>query len=381
MSLRVRTIVDQRLSAVEMVDAGVGVAEVARRFGVSRQAVYLWKRRHEADLETGLEDRSRRPHHSPTQTAGWVEGRLIAERKKWGFGAKKILRRLQDQEPGIVWPPRSTADAIFKRFGLVQTRPRAKRRYAPTAAPASYQDHAAGEVMTGDYKGQFRMRNGRYCYPFTVADPVSRYLLACDGYESISIDQTWSSLTNVFRTYGLPKIFHTDNGIPFGTSGHGRFSTISARLMKLGVQPVYSRPAHPQDNGRHERMHRTLMERTTIRPASTIADQQALFDEFRAMFNVERPHESLGLDRPVAHHRRSPRTFPENAPALEYEPHFETYLIDVRGRIRWRGRRIFFADAFANELVAFEPIDYSTWRVHYGAFVIGTFDDTQRKLL
>lgn len=381
MALRTRTIVDQRLSAVELVEAGIAVAEVARRFGVSRQSIYLWQQRYEAESGAGLEDRSRRPHRSPTQTPQWIEERLIAERLKWGFGSKKILRRLHDQEPATAWPPRSTADAIFKRSGLVQTRPRSRRQYAPTSAPSSYKNHAAGEVMTGDYKGQFRMRNGRYCYPFTVADPVSRYLLACDAYESISIEQTWSSLMNIFRTHGLPLIFHTDNGIPFGTSGHGRFSTISARLMKLGVQPVYSRPAHPQDNGRHERMHRTLMERTTISPASSIAGQQTLFDDFRAMFNVERPHESLGLDRPATHYRPSSRLFPETPPTLEYEPHFETYLVDVRGRIRWRGQRIFFADAFANEQVAFEPIDYSTWRVHYGAFVIGTFDDTRRKLL
>ena len=372
---------EQRLSAIEFLEAGKGVSEVAERFGVSRQAVYDWKGRYEAEGETGLEDRSRRPHRSPSQTPRWIEERLIEERKQWGFGSKKILRRLQDQEPDVSWPPRSTADAIFKRAGLVRGRRTSKRRYAPTAAPRSYEASAPGEVMTVDYKGQFRLGNGRYCYPLTVADPVSRYLLACDAFEGISLEQTWASLTRVFRDYGLPMIVHSDNGIPFGTSGHGPFSTICARLMKYGIQPRYSRPGHPQDNGRHERMHRDLMEQTTIHPAGNNAGQQVLFDDFRHMFNRERPHESLGLDRPADHHRCSPRPFPTVEPVLEYEPHFETHLVDGRGRITWRGQRIFFAEAFANERIAFEPVDYSSWRVHYASFVIGYFDQTNRKLL
>ena len=369
---------EQRLSAMEMLEAGGGVSEVAERFGVSRQAVYDWKQRYGADRKSGLNDRSRRPHHSPKRTAEWIEQRLIEERKRWGFGAKKILRRLQDAEPAVVWPPRSTTDAIFKRAGLVRGRRSNKRAFAPVEARRNYETSAAGEVMTVDYKGQFRLGNGRYCYPLTVADPVSRYLLACDAFEEISLEQTWTSLTRVFREYGMPRMVHSDNGIPFGTSGHGRFSTISVRLMKHGIQPIYNRPGHPEDNGRHERMHRTLMEDTTIRPAQNIAGQQVLFDAFRGMFNQERPHEGLGLDRPADRHRLSLTAFPLVEPVLDYQPNFETQLVDGRGRIHWRGKRVFFSEAFAHERIAFEPIDYSTWRVHYGSFVIGSLDAKQR---
>lgn len=381
MALRTRTIVDQRLSAVEWVTTGISVTEVAERLGVSRQAVYNWLERYRMDPEGGLHERSRRPHTSPTRTAEAIEQRVIAERQRWGFGSKKILRRLEDEHPEVAWPPRSTIDAIFKRAGLVCSRKKVRRRFAPIEARRPYEASAAGEVMTADYKGQFRLRNGRYCYPLVVADPVSRYVLACDAYTGISLEQTWATLVRVFREHGMPNLLHTDNGMPFGTSGQGRFSTISVRLMKYGIQPVYNRPGHPEDNGRHERLNRTLLERTVIHPAHNNAGQQVLFDEFRRMFNEERPHESLGQDRPVSRYRPSPRAFPEREPVIEYEPHFETKVIDRRGRIHWRGEQLYFSDAFAGQPLGFERIDYSTWRVHYGSFVIGRFCSADKRLV
>jgi transposase InsO family protein len=373
--------VEQRLSAMELVGAGVGVGEIAERLGVSRQAIYDWKARYREDPEAGLNDRSRRPHSSPTRTAEAIEQRVIEERKRWGFGSKKILRRLQDQDPDVVWPPRSTIDAIFKRAGLAAARRPGRRRFAGVEARRSYQTTAAGEVMTADYKGQFRLRNGRYCYPLLVADPVSRYLFACDAYTGICLEQTWTTLVRVFREYGMPSMLHTDNGMPFGTSGQGRYSTISVRLMKYGIQPVYSRPGHPEDNGRHERLNKTLLESTVIHPARDNRGQQALFDDFRQMFNHERPHESLGMDRPASRHRPSPRPFPKRVPVVAYEPHFQTQTVDSRGRISWQGQRVYFSDAFANEQIAFERIDYTTWRVHYASFVIGQFTSADKRLV
>lgn len=372
---------EQRREAIELIAAGIGVREVAERVGVSRQAIYDWQQRHREDPVAGLNDRSRRPHTSPSRTPSALVERVIEERKRWGFGSKKILRRLQDQEPDIAWPPRSTIDAIFKREGLVRPHKAVRRRFAPAAARHTYEATAPGQVMTADYKGQFRLRNGRYCYPLLIADPVSRYLLACDAFTAISLEQTWASLVRVFREHGMPDMLHTDNGIPFGTSGHGRFSTISVRLMKYAIRPVYSRPGHPEDNGRHERLNKTLMEETTLDPARNNAGQQVVFDTFRSMYNEERPHESLGQDRPASRHRRSPRPFPSRVPVLEYEPHFETQLIDGRGRMNWRGKRVHFSDAFANERIAFERIDYSTWRVHYGSFVIGTYSDADKRFI
>lgn len=372
---------DQRLAAVQLVEAGVAVSEVAERSGVSRQAVYNWLDQHQADPEAGLNDRSRRPHTSPRRTPEAIEQRVIAERKRWGFGSKKILRRLQDEQPEVAWPPRSTIDVILKRAGLVHGRRTTRQRFAPVAARRTYDACAAGEVMTADYKGQFRLRNGSYCYPLLVADPVSRYLLACDAFTGISLEQTWTTFVQVFREHGLPNIVHTDNGTPFGTSGNGRFSTISVRLMKYGVQPVYSRPGRPGDNGRHERLNRTLLESTVVDPAYDHAGQQALFDRFLCMFNEERPHESLGQDRPASRYRRSPRPFPEREPVIEYEPHFDTRMVGRKGYINWQGEQVYFSEAFVGEPVAFERIDYSTWRVHYGSFVLGRFSSADKRLV
>lgn len=377
MALQNRTIVDQRRAAVELVKEQVSVTEVARRFGVSRQAVYDWVARVAESGESGLEDRSRRPHHSPTRTPEAIEQRLLAERKKWRFGAKKILRRLQDEDPGTAWPPRSTVDAIFRRAGLVESHRRPQRRFAPIAAPRPLLASQPGEVMTADYKGQLRLRNGRLCYPLTIADPVSRYLYACQAFSGTGFEHTWEALTRVFREFGMPKILHTDNGIPFGTSGHGRFSSLSVKLMKHGIQPVYNRPGNPQDNGRHERMHKTLLERLPFEAARDFAEQQIAFDGFRYEFNHERPHEALDQDRPAKRHRNPAASFPEVEPTPVYEAHFETERVDARGRIRWCGKQIFFSEAFANQTIAFEATDYTKWRVHFATFVIGTFDSTK----
>jgi putative transposase len=366
---------------MELLKQEISVSEIAQRLGVSRQAIYGWRARYLEDGESGLKDRSRRPHHSPTQTAEWIEQRLIAERNQTGFGSKKILRRLQDAEPEVAWPPRSTIDAVFKRAGLVQDHRTTKRAFAPAAAHRSYVAQEPGEVMTIDFKGQFRLRNGRLCYPLTIADPVSRYLLSCDAFERISLEQTWASLTRVFREYGMPNGVHSDNGVPFGTSGHGRFSTISVRLMKHGIQPTYNRPGHPQDNGRHERMHRTLLEHATLPPEEDHQQQQVRFDQFRQMFNHERPHEGIGLDRPANRHRCSPRPFPTTEPVLEYEPHLETHIVDPHGRIAWQGHRLFISEAFAGERLGFERADYTSWRVHFGSFTVGSLDDATKTFI
>lgn len=381
MALQNRTIVDQRVEAVKRVAAGESVVSVAERFGVTRQSVHGWINRFEADGEAGLVDRSRRPHSSPRKTPDELEQALVAEREKWGFGAKKILRRCQDTDPGAAWPRRSTVDAIFKRNGLVEARRKVKRRLAPVEAVRAIAATVPGEVYTIDVKGQVRMGNGRLCYPITIADPVSRYLLACDAYESITFANAWASLVRVFREWGLPDRLHSDNGVPFGTSGHGRFSMISVRAMKYAVLPTYNRPGHPQDNGGHERMHKTLLEGAMIPPGLDLENQQRKFDEFRYIFNHERPHEGVDLDRPAQRHRRSRRSYPASEPKLTYEPRFEQRLVDARGRINWRGRQVFFSEAFANETIALEPISYTAWRVHYASFVIGTMQDDGSVLL
>lgn len=378
MPLREKTMVEKRVEAVLMVRAGCSVSEVARRWEVSRPTLYEWLRRYDAGEE--LADRSRAPHHCPHRTEPAIEERLLEERARWKFGAKKILTRLREEEPWIAWPSRATADALYSRAGMVRRRRRQKGPHLPITKPR-YQPQAAGDLTTVDYKGQFRLRNGKYCYPLTVVDAFSRYLIACEALPAIELASTWAVLRRVFREHGLPRAMQSDNGVPFGAHGNGRFSTLSVRLMRLGVEPIFSRPGKPQDNGAHERMHRTLKEHL-VDPAKTLAQQQLRFDEFRGMFNHERPHEGIDMQRPARLYRPSTRRqFPEKLPELEYDAHFETRSVQSNGMIRWRNQLIFVGRPFAGQRLGFEAIDYSLWNVHFAAFVVGVLDEERGEVL
>jgi len=373
MPLREETIVEKRLEAVLMVRSGLSISETARHYRVTRPTLYEWIRRYDAN--EGLADRSRAPHSCPHRTEEWIAERLIEERSRWKFGSKKILQRLHEDEPSIAWPSRATADVIFKRAGMVQRRRRRARTYAPISRPQR-PVNAPGDLTTVDFKGEFRLRNGKYCYPLTIADSFSRYLLACEALSSTELRSTWKVLERVFRDHGLPRAVQSDNGVPFGAHGHGRFSTLSVRLMRLGIEPIFSRPGKPQDNAAHERMHKTLKEYVQA-PSASLAHQQLAFDAFRNIFNHERPHEGIGMQRPVRLYRSSPRPFPEIAPKLEYEAWFETRLVHGNGMISWRNRSIYIGQPFAAHRLGFEPVDYALWNVHFATFVIGVLDENK----
>src|SRR5437763_150483 len=236
-----QTIVKVRGKMIEAVQRGMTIAQVARDFGVSRPTVYEWLSRWDPDDERSLADRSHAPHTQGHETPARIEQLLIAERKRWGFGSKKILQRLREQHPTLEWPHRSTVDAIFDRAGLVEKRKRSRRAHRVVPFRRPWVAHEPGELWTADFKGQFRLGNGRYCYPLTVADQVSRYLIVAHALPDVTLEPTWRRIERALREHGLPRAFHTDNGTPFG-HGLSRLSTMSVRLMKLDVEPVFSRP-------------------------------------------------------------------------------------------------------------------------------------------
>jgi putative transposase len=311
-----RTTVDIREEiALKALDGRYTVSEVALLHQVARPTVRLWRDRYREFGRSGMSDLSHAPHGCPHRTPPEIEELIVGERERFGWGSKKILRRLKDAYPELVLPSRSAVDAILKRRGLVQP----GRRQRPVAASpfrVRYPATEPAELMTIDYKGQFRMGNGRYCFPLTIADYVSRYLLACQGLSSTRLSEAWPVITRVFREYGLPKAMQSDNGPPFG-SPSGGLSTMSVRLMMLDVLPVFSRPARPQDNGRHERMHLDLKKEATRPPASNLASQQKKFDQFSSLYNFERPHESLNMERPANVFRSSMRPYPTRTPKPE----------------------------------------------------------------
>src|SRR5437763_6530872 len=329
-----QTIVKVRGKMIEAVQRGMTIAQVARDFGVSRPTVYEWLSRWDPDDERSLADRSHAPHTQGHETPARIEQLLIAERKRWGFGSKKILQRLREQHPTLEWPHRSTVDAIFDRAGLVEKRKRSRRAHRVVPFRRPWVAHEPGELWTADFKGQFRLGNGQYCYPLTVADQVSRYLIVAHALPDVTLEPTWRRIERALREHGLPKAFHTDNGTPFG-HGLSRLSTMSVRLMKLDIEPIFSRPGKPQDNGTHERMHRTLKEFATIPPAHSFAAQQKKFDAFQRLFNHERPHEALQMRRPASLFAGGTRPFPGRPSRIEYPPSLHLRTVTDQGSIKW----------------------------------------------
>lgn len=370
MPLRARTIMELREEVVLRVRGGLGITEVAEMYGLSRPTVYDWMGRYERGGVEALTDRSRAPKSSPNRVNEAIEQRLIAERQKWGFGSKATLQRLREEDPNIEWPARSTADEIFKRAGLTQRRRKGERkRITPFVRP--YQATRPGELLTVDFKGQFRLRNGKICYPLTLMDRVSRYVIACEALPSTHMEPAWAVIERALREWGLPKAVQSDNGPPFGANGYGRLSTISVRLMKLGILPVFSRPAKPQDNGAHERMHRVLKETATIPPGRTLREQQQKLDAFRHAYNHERPHEGIGMRRPARLWRGSRRPFPEKLEEFRYKRWFEVRTVAHSGMLQWNQQRIFVSHVLAGEQIGLEPVDADRSNVYFGPFYLG----------
>lgn len=354
------------------------VTELANRYGVSRKTLYKWLNRHDTDGSSGLVDRSRSPAHSPQQTSDEVMDRVVAFRKRFPFmGPRKIVARLMELHPEVDWPAPSTVGDILARADLVEHR----RRRNPPAHPLRERGSATApnDLMTVDYKGEFRLGNHRYCYPLTIVDHVTRFILACDAFDSTQQPHTRRAFERVFRTYGLPRAILSDNGSPFGSPGLARLSRLSLWWIRLGISVERIVPGHPEQNGAHERMHRTLKAETTRPPEPTLARQQKRFDRFVHDFNHERPHETLGQKRPVSLYTPSPRPYPKTLPALEYDGHLEVRKVDHRGTIKWKNEKLFLSHTLSGEIVGLEEIDDGAWSLYYGPVLLARFDERERR--
>lgn len=372
----------REMSAVDARDAFIRdylegidtMTELCERHGISRQTGYTWAERYDAHGIAGLQDRSRRPHHSPTATPQVVIDALIeARRRHRTWGPKKLL--------GGDWrlaarPARSTASAILKRAGLVRTLRRRQRPGHPgPPAPALVQPNA---VWTLDFKGQFRVE-GRWCYPLTVIDRCTRYVLACHALPAVDTGQTQRVLQRVFQRYGLPARVRSDNGVPFATAwAIARLSPLAVWWIRLGIVPELIAPGCPQQNGAHERFHRTLKAETAHPPAATWAAQQQRFVRYRQQFNHERPHEALGQQPPAAVYTPSPRPYPATLPPVSYPADCDVRHVGASGAVTRHGRRIFVSHVLVDQDVAFRPLDDGLWAVYFGPVLLGHFDERRR---
>jgi transposase InsO family protein len=290
------------------------------------------------------------------------------------WGARKLIRWLARRHPHLSLPAPSTAGDILKTLGLVK--PRRRRRQLSSLPHPLTEASRPNQVWTADFKGQFKTGDGRYCYPLTVADSYSRYLLACRSQLSVETIATKKNFQQLFGEYGLPEVIRTDNGVPFAApTAIGRLSRLSVWWIRLGIRPELIQPSHPEQNGRHERMHRTLKAQTTRPAAGNASAQQRRFDSFRAEFNYERPHETL-QDRPPADlYKPSPRPLPPRLPPPEYPGHFEVRKVSKNGGIRWKKGWVNISHSLLEEYVGLEEVDDGVWSLYFGPALLGRFHE------
>ena len=353
--------------------------ELCARYGVSRETGYKFVERYLERGPVGLQERSRRPHTSPNQTAAHiVEAILEVRRRHPRWGAKKLIPLVEKRHPSWDLPERSTVCDILKRHGMVAK----KRRRRAIGHPGRPTSRALGpnDLWCADFKGEFKTGDGIYCYPLTVTDDHSRYLLGCQGLLSTKVVEAKPVFARLFKEYGLPKRIRTDNGVPFATNTLARLSKLSAWWVRLGVLPEFIEPGKPQQNGRHERMHRTLKAETTRPPAGSCRAQQRKFNGFREEFNEERPHEALDMHTPGSYYENSPREMPNRLPPLEYPDRFEMRYVSANGGIRWRKDWVNVSIVCAGEYVGLEEIDDGLWDVYFGPLKLGRLHERQMRI-
>jgi putative transposase len=365
---------DERVGfIVEVVRGELSMTELCRRYEISRKTGYKWWQRFENGGKSSLANRSRAPNNHPNATDGAIASILISARKSHPtWGPRKLLVWLEAKYPRLRLPSASTVGAILKQHGMSRPQ-RPRRRTAPYAAPFTGCD-APNAVWCADFKGGFELGNGRRCNPLTISDAYSRYLLRCEGLTLMDEQRVRPIFESTFCEFGLPIAIRTDNGPPFGTVGPGGLSRLAIWWIKLGIRPERIRPAKPQENGRHERMHRTLKADATKPPQRTLADQQRAFDRFRRVYNQERPHEALGMKAPWTAYEASSRRYPVKLREPEYPSDFAVRSVRPKGMIKWKGVELYLGETLAGENVGIHQVDDERWQVYFADVPLGTLE-------
>ena len=371
---------EQRLQFVTELQSGLfTMTELIAHYGVSRKTGYKWLARYEADGVDGLRDQSRRPGNSPHATAPEVVTALVALRKRHPrWGAKKLLAVAAKREPHRAWPSRSTVCGLLTREGLIAPRVRQPRVRHPSTELLPMDQ--PNETWTTDFKGEFRTGDGRYCYPLTLRDGCTRYVLRCDALLDRTYESTRRRFERAFATYGLPVRIRSDNGGPFASIGLGRLSRLSVWWLRLGIALERIALGHPEQNGSHEQFHRVLKAETAQPPAGHARAQQRRFDRFCAEYNHERPHEALDDHPPASRYTTSHRPLPTHLAPLEYPGHMEVRRVWSTGYISWHDRPVFVSEALAAEPVGFEEVDDGIWTVYFASVAVGRFDERRGRI-
>lgn len=354
-------------------------SELARIYGVSRKTIYKWINRFEQDPEHGLCDRSRAPIKRPHAVSDLVKQAIIDTKLKYPhLGPKKVMNHLRRQHPEQYWPVNSTAGAILANAGLVRPR-RHKPRVAPNVLPFAACD-SPNSVWSADYKGDFRLGDHNRCYPLTVSDNYSRYLLACQGLPNTRYQYAKAVFERLFIKYGLPFAIRIDNGAPFASTAFGGLSRLSAWWVRLGIRPERIEKGKPNQNGRHERMHRSLKE-AVINPARySFKSQQQAFDQYRKEYNEIRSHEALNDRVPKDVYCASKRMLPSKLLDVEYDHCFKVRQVRHSGEVKWQGKIIYLSQVLAKQPIGFKQISETRWAVYYSFYQLGYWNQKSKKL-
>jgi putative transposase len=369
---------DERLRFVARLLEGEKMAGLCREFGISRPTGYkIFNRYKNLGLE-GLLDRSRRPYRQANRLPFQVERTIVALRQEHPtWGAVKIREKILRDFPMVPAPAKSTVHAVLDRHGLVAQRKR--RRYRAQGTPLSSTSSPNGLWCT-DFKGEFMLGNREYCYPLTVTDYSSRFLLACEGLESTQSTFAFTVFERIFKEYGLPDAIRTDNGVPFASS-NAMFglSRLSVWWLRLGINLERIKPGNPQQNGRHERMHLTLKKEATKPASYNFLQQQQRFDHFVRVYNNERPHQALNGRYPAELYTPSPRAYRAPDPP-DYPFHDRTVLVTQCGRICIGNRKINLSTVFAGQFVGIREVADKIWLVSFLDFDLGFFDEAAARV-
>jgi putative transposase len=363
---------DERLRFVARLLEGEKMAPLCAEFGISRKTGYKIFDRYKGCGLEAFTDRSRRPYRQANRLPAPIEATIVRLKREYpGWGAPKIREKLRQQGSGPQLPAISTVHAVLDRHGLVKRRRRARPR---ATAPAVSRPTEPNALWCADYKGEFMLGNRRYCYPLTITDFASRYLLSCDALSTTQERFAFTVFERTFAEFGLPQTIRTDNGVPFAApTALYRLSKLAVWWLRLGIQIERIQPGHPQQNGRHERMHLTLKQEATKPAAANVLQQQARFDAFLTRYNHERPHQALGMKHPADLSRRSPRVY-RGLEDLTYPFHDQTMTVTHCGRICFQGKKVNLSQAFAGQNVGITQVGERIWLVTFMHYDLGYFD-------
>lgn len=378
MPWRPESLMSQRLEFVQAVlhrAPGQSIRDVCRAIGISERVGHKWLARFTTGGPAALADRSHAPQVAAHQTPRELVQAILALREQQpSWGARKLRDVLQREQPREAWPAPSTITTLLKRAGLIAPRRRRRHERAAWACTRLTPGANPNDVWTADFKGEFRLAHGPYCFPLTISDLYSRYVLAVTALPSTASEPATAQFRRCFATYGLPRVIRTDNGGPFGAPlALGGLSRLAVWWIRLGIRPERIERGEPQQNGAHERMHRTLKAEATRPPSATLDAQQRRFDTWRRTFNERRPHEAWANTPPATHYTPSPRPLPRRLPLLEYPSDVELRRVTVSGHIKWRSTQIFLSTTLIGEYVSLRETAESEWTIAFGPLTLGIY--------